>query len=132
MLGFDKPGIGRRRGTGADDETTGRDFEGNGKEDQLAGCSGDHRCLRSDNATNARELSAVRLHRTDGPSERKSRARRECRWTKQRKFCGSTGKCISISTCGTSMRSCGGGTRGGRGLIWGGGGGRGGGGGGCG
>jgi hypothetical protein len=37
MLGIDNPGIDERRSDGADDETTGRNFEGDGEEDQLDG-----------------------------------------------------------------------------------------------
>jgi hypothetical protein len=39
MLEFDKPGIDQRGSDGADDETTGRDSESDGEEDQLAGGS---------------------------------------------------------------------------------------------
>src|SRR5260370_19726268 len=66
MLRIDNPGIGKRCGTGADDETTRRDFEGDGEEDQLAGGSGDHRRMRPDHAPDARRLREVRLHGTDG------------------------------------------------------------------
>ncbi|HWD98702.1 MAG TPA: hypothetical protein VG345_06685 [Bryobacteraceae bacterium] len=38
-LGIDKPGVDQRRRNGADDEITGRDFESDGEEDQLAGGS---------------------------------------------------------------------------------------------
>jgi hypothetical protein len=37
MLGFDKPRIGKRRSTGADDEIAGRNSESDGEENQLAG-----------------------------------------------------------------------------------------------
>src|ERR1700686_3485576 len=72
MLKFDKPRIGERHGSGADDETTRRDFEGDGEEAQLAGRSGDHRRLWPDHAADAGELPAVWLHRTHGPAERKA------------------------------------------------------------
>ncbi len=37
MLGSERTGIDERQRRGADDENTGRNFEGDGKEDQLAG-----------------------------------------------------------------------------------------------
>jgi hypothetical protein len=39
ILEFDNTGVDQRRSNGADDETTGRNFEGDGKEDQLDGGS---------------------------------------------------------------------------------------------
>ena len=66
MLRVEKPGISKRRGSGADDETTRRDSEGHGEEDQLAGGGGDHRGMRPDDAPDAGGVSEVWLHRPEG------------------------------------------------------------------
>ena len=50
MLEFDDTRESLGRGTGADDETTRRDFESDGEEDQLDGGGGDRRRLRPDHA----------------------------------------------------------------------------------
>ncbi|HVW08117.1 MAG TPA: hypothetical protein VHC90_06020, partial [Bryobacteraceae bacterium] len=46
ILDFEKPGIGKRHGSGEDDETTRRNFEGDGEENQLAGGCRDRRSQR--------------------------------------------------------------------------------------
>ncbi len=82
MLGIDKPGIVKRRGSGADDETTGHDFEGD-----IAGV-----CDR----TMRRMREGYQQFGYTGLMDRRSRALTGYRSKWQRKFCGSIGKCISI------------------------------------
>ncbi len=63
MLEIDKLGIGERRSNGADDEVTGRNSEGDGKEDQLDGGIRNRWDNRSDDGADQRSISGVRLHR---------------------------------------------------------------------
>ena len=52
-LGIEKPGINQRRRNGEGDETTGRNSESDGEEDQLAGGSRDRGRMRPNDATYA-------------------------------------------------------------------------------
>jgi len=61
MLGIDKPRIVKRRGSGADDETTGRVLKAMAKKIRLAGRGGDHRGMRPDDAPDAGGVSEIRL-----------------------------------------------------------------------
>src|SRR5437764_809863 len=66
MLEFDDTRESLGRGTGADDETTRRDFESDGEEDQLDGGGGDRRRLRPDHAADEATLRGDRLRAAGG------------------------------------------------------------------
>src|SRR3954452_7751848 len=72
MLEFDDTRESLGRGTGADDETTRRDFESDGEEDQLDGGGGDRRRLRPDDAPDEATLRGVRLRRVVRPATRQA------------------------------------------------------------
>ena len=66
-----KPNVFRIR-DGADDETTGRAVEGDGKEDHLVGGGGDHRGKRPDDAAVAGTAGGRRLFGSGGPAQGQS------------------------------------------------------------
>src|SRR4051794_34388258 len=72
MLEFDKPRESLGRGSGADDETTRRDLESDGEEDQLDGGGGDRGRLRPDDAADQATIRGVRIRRLVRPAAREA------------------------------------------------------------